>query len=518
MKTSSCKAKGRRLQQLVAQKISEAIGLPCGKDQPIESRPMSGGGVDIRLDREALKLFPYSVECFAEGTLVLTSEGFVPIEQITIGTKVFTSYGTFRRVTNTFVSISPTILKLKIKGISTPILVTPTHNFEKPLTRDFEVIKNLEYVSRSLYTDNRVDKKLNYFNLTKYLRKSPTNHSYCSCGCGRKLPSSKTARGSLKKFIKGHSGYVLKNKNIIQKIQIDEDLLFLFGLYIAEGHCLNGKVTWTLHEKEIELRKEIERICKQKFNINIKSTKGTSKAIQLHAYSKLIFEFFKNILGTGSINKKIGGFLFYNKVLLASLLRGYFLGDGCYGDTFYRCETISRTLAYEINFALLRYGIYSGISLSTSTSIKDPKRKKLYSIQISKNSLERFKSLMNPKYPCFLKKLPPTINLENSDFITDYKNNRIYSMIENKRLLDTPTKVFNLEVDRDESYVIEGSIPVHNCKNVEHFSIPAWIKQAQENQIEGTNWLLVVAKNRTKPIVILDIDAFFSIIQKLQRG
>lgn len=63
MKTSSCKAKGRRLQQLVAQKISEAIGLPCGKDQPIESRPMGQSGVDIRLDKEAIKLFNYSVEC-----------------------------------------------------------------------------------------------------------------------------------------------------------------------------------------------------------------------------------------------------------------------------------------------------------------------------------------------------------------------------------------------------------------------------------------------------------------------
>jgi hypothetical protein len=63
MRASSKKAKGRRLQQEVAQKISEAIGLPCGQDQPIESRGMSQNGVDIRLDSEARKRFPYSVEC-----------------------------------------------------------------------------------------------------------------------------------------------------------------------------------------------------------------------------------------------------------------------------------------------------------------------------------------------------------------------------------------------------------------------------------------------------------------------
>lgn len=60
---ASAKAKGRNLQKLVCERISDVTGLPWGKDAPIESRPMGQMGVDVRLDREALKAFPFSVEC-----------------------------------------------------------------------------------------------------------------------------------------------------------------------------------------------------------------------------------------------------------------------------------------------------------------------------------------------------------------------------------------------------------------------------------------------------------------------
>lgn len=60
---SSAKAKGRTLQQWACKQISDLIKLPWGHDQPIESRPMGQAGVDVRLDREALDLFPWSVEC-----------------------------------------------------------------------------------------------------------------------------------------------------------------------------------------------------------------------------------------------------------------------------------------------------------------------------------------------------------------------------------------------------------------------------------------------------------------------
>jgi hypothetical protein len=64
---ASAKGKGRNLQQWMCKKISEFTGLPWGKDESIESRPMGQSGCDVRLSKSARKLFPFSVECKSGG-------------------------------------------------------------------------------------------------------------------------------------------------------------------------------------------------------------------------------------------------------------------------------------------------------------------------------------------------------------------------------------------------------------------------------------------------------------------
>jgi hypothetical protein len=53
------------------------------------------------------------------------------------------------------------------------------------------------------------------------------------------------------------------------------------------------------------------------------------------------------------------------------------------------------------------------------------------------------------------------------------------------------------------------------CKYQETWSIPAWVKQAQENENEGTHWLLICKKNREKPVIILDVDVFFELYREV---
>jgi len=51
------------------------------------------------------------------------------------------------------------------------------------------------------------------------------------------------------------------------------------------------------------------------------------------------------------------------------------------------------------------------------------------------------------------------------------------------------------------------------CKNQETWSIPAWIKQAKNNQADGTDWLLIVKKNRFDPIIVMDAENFFKLLR-----
>jgi len=59
----SRKAKGRRLQNWIAQQVSNILDIPWGKDELIQGREMGQGGVDLKLYGKAKELFPYSVEC-----------------------------------------------------------------------------------------------------------------------------------------------------------------------------------------------------------------------------------------------------------------------------------------------------------------------------------------------------------------------------------------------------------------------------------------------------------------------
>ena len=60
MKTSSAKAKGRKLQQWVRTLLIEKLNI---HPEDIESRSMGAGGEDLMMSRAARDKFPYSIEC-----------------------------------------------------------------------------------------------------------------------------------------------------------------------------------------------------------------------------------------------------------------------------------------------------------------------------------------------------------------------------------------------------------------------------------------------------------------------
>ena len=63
MKTASAKAKGRRLQNLVRDKIRQLL-QPWGiEDDDVKGAPMGQSGVDVLLSPRAKKLLPVAIEC-----------------------------------------------------------------------------------------------------------------------------------------------------------------------------------------------------------------------------------------------------------------------------------------------------------------------------------------------------------------------------------------------------------------------------------------------------------------------
>lgn len=68
IKTSSAKAKGRRLQQWVAHQVRELFGL---SENDVVPTPMGVSGIDVQLSDHARSFFPFAVECKSYAKLAI---------------------------------------------------------------------------------------------------------------------------------------------------------------------------------------------------------------------------------------------------------------------------------------------------------------------------------------------------------------------------------------------------------------------------------------------------------------
>ena len=111
---TSAKAKGRNLQQWVCQKIADITGLPYVQQDDqceIHSREMGQAGTDIVLRGEALRRFPYSVECKSSEFLNLQAT----VEQASGNMYIGTDW----------------IIVHKKKALPTPIVIMAWDTFER---------------------------------------------------------------------------------------------------------------------------------------------------------------------------------------------------------------------------------------------------------------------------------------------------------------------------------------------------------------------------------------------------
>lgn len=269
-----------------------------------------------------------------------------------------------------------------------------------------------------------------------------------------------------------HHGWDKRNTIKIPRfLNVDDDLLKILGLYIAEGG-LDGNsnsVDFGLHVREIEESNLVKRFF-NKFGIKIYE-KINRNGIRLAFTSALFRQFFENICGIGSKNKQLpminGSFFgkFSEKQVLTILLQ-YIKGDGhnprkherpgCFGST-------SKKLIYDISI------IFNSLGFPTIPSYRDNKNlkhknpkanpenwNKWYYLAFSGNPRVRLNNLLydtNNKE----KDNPSNRGLRYIEFDDGYAV-RIRKIKE----IEYDDFVYNLQVADHESYV-SGMAQAHNC-------------------------------------------------------
>ena len=250
-----------------------------------------------------------------------------------------------------------------------------------------------------------------------------------------------------------------KANKIPDKVIIDDDLMWLVGLYIAEG-WISRQSTLTMNQKtEKEILNKAANIINEKLNLTSRYKSGLS-VYHLVVDSKSLGVMLDDMIGSGARNKHLPEF--WNSLSdshLASLIRGCWIGDGTTRGIV-KYTTISETLARQIHQALLRFDILS--------TIKYAEYDNAFRLIIPVKYHDRFFSLMNWK--------KPSLNEYTGYCRHKSKENKwgFWIGIDKIDRMKYNGPVYNLNIETPNSFNIDG-VAIHNCKLAKQHGFPVMV-------------------------------------------
>lgn len=443
-------------------KITDSCNMGCSFCH--EGSTPQGKHGDI-LNPKFLNTFhPYQeLACLDGETVCFGPDGAVKMKNLKIGDKIFDNEHKLRKIINIQKTKKESIILKGNKGLK--IISSKDHPFFSEKVRkeakdmaeekiDFLKEDNNFYPNEELIVD--FEKYMNIRN-----------------------PNNRWSRGGQIKEekIKLSSSGAYINK----KIKLNEELMYLYGLYVAEG-SKKGLVFGSFNNFELERIEDVKRIWKENFGLEVREREDKNKnSISVELQSVKIAEsfFVKEMeAGKGARNKTVQKlFKINNKEFIRKALLGVFDGDGAYRTrkfkrkttgkitTFYNLtfKTSSWKLAYEILYLLSRW---FGIQASLHYGV-NPKRK------IENRTLleSDYYQLEIYNYSDLLKLFPERFNkIKNMEIQSSVKP-KIKKIIQNKRktlydiTLESGTHIFP----------INGYILTHNCGGGNVFEHPNFI-------------------------------------------
>lgn len=230
------------------------------------------------------------------------------------------------------------------------------------------------------------------------------------------------------------------NRNGVDKFILDEEFMWIVGIYLAEGCCKEREVVFSLHCNEIEYQNRIVNYFnKLKYGTRIKFRKN-SKGVAVSVNSTTLANWFPEMFGTYCYNKQIPEeFMRLPENKLRALLDGIWCGDGSKREN--EIGQTSEILALQMVEILHRIGEQPLVRTSQAKKLtpKGNKRKLCYHVNWAENTKVR-----NNRRGRW--------NLQD----------QILAQVQKIEQIEYSGKVYNLEVEEDHTYVVQGVV-VHNC-------------------------------------------------------
>jgi hypothetical protein len=426
--------------------------------------------------------------CFKPGTLVRSEAGWQAIETIQVGQRVLSSDGKYHRVRQTFENQFDGELVSILSSVSTqPVLATPNHPFwalrgnHKPPgkcgpkcnsyiftygdglhlgTSDVRLLPSGRWWARAQVNGSRGKgrKALGTYASREEAEVAVQDYKRGNLKPGHVLEW--VAAGSLVKkdwlvarwsddvtdveaisvpdqYLKT-SAYGPQRQGLTE-FAVDDDFLWVVGMYLAEGSTGSRTVNFALHAKE-ELFQARIRAFFHRYGYPSSLVKGPGNGVSVQVHSTTLAQWLPDFLGHLCYNKRIPEVLMSLPVSKAqSLLRGVYDGDGWKGGK--EVTQTSEVLALQIVELLHRAGEQPLVRRQVSRK-KTPKgnlRRVAYNVNWSEDTF--------------------THNNRKGRWVC--KGN-LLAQVKAVGRVQYSGPVYNLSVEDDETYVTNG-IVVHNC-------------------------------------------------------
>jgi len=411
--------------------------------------------------------------CVLSGSFILTNKGVKEIQDVKIGDEVLTHTGSFNKVTKTYKrDYSGEVFE--IKGVGTlPTTFTSNHRLLVSTYTKKEVSKS----QRTYTTVNNNDfcfEEISKLDKKKHLINTPC----ISYSENVTLDMSKYLDYYIEKdgLIYGttYKGERINPRSIpISKyVEIDEEMSFFLGYFAAEGSTgSTHSVNLASHKDEVVVDDFIRELLYNKFG-NVKIYVYTRDNLKRTCFNSVpITNFLK--LFKSKTSKRLPEFCMrLGKKETLSLLFGYLFGDDNFTEGVARSNTISPSLAFQIYLLFIKVGLKPRIRFVNREKYKFDNKfisRNQYYVELSRLDTLDFLSLL-PKFAVDiykdkkLKRCSPKCNRKSTYFSED--ETLLSRRISYNKKMYYEGKVYNLEVEGDNSYVVNG-IAVHNCDSLE---------------------------------------------------
>lgn len=358
---------------------------------------------------------------------IITYDNCKDIKDINLGDLVLTHNGRYRKVTKLFNrNYTGNIYKIKCSNFNSPIEITDKH----PIL--IKTHKKIGIKDKLLQKEEWVNSEL-------------------------------VKKGDLVLFP--------IDKGINNDISLDKARLF--GYFAAEGCFLYRKaaslgnrygVQFCFNKKEKKYIKDVINIVKKEYGLICKK-RIEGNRFKIRFFSKdATNDIFNHVEGIAK-NKFIKPALYHsNNEIIKHFLCGLFRGDASFVSRKASYCTASKSLAYQVFRLCLRFNILPAVShfinnKSNTFDSESMERQRRVEGGYKKKVFYRYDISFNGKNRINAEKI---LNLED-DFISNQRIDGKYAYLTVKsiEITEETTKVYNFEVEEDNSYV--SSFVMHNC-------------------------------------------------------